>query len=207
MFPEGRNERGGWFRAGDAGYLKDGYLFINDRIKDMIISGGENIYPAEIENLLMKHPAVADGAIIGVPDPTWGEAVKACVVLKPGQQASERELIDWMRERLAHFKCPKTVDFVDALPRNPSGKLLKRLLREPYWAGERAGSHDQLRHRWRARVGVQVTGRSEAQARTVCVRSRTGQGGLRPGPANPIPIRSARCPRSSTPTHRHARPR
>jgi acyl-CoA synthetase (AMP-forming)/AMP-acid ligase II len=135
-FPEGRNERGGWFRTGDAGYLKDGYLFINDRIKDMIISGGENIYPAEIENLLMKHPAVADGAIIGVPDTTWGEAVKACVVLKPGQQVSERDIIDWMRERLAHFKCPKTVDFVGSLPRNPSGKLLKRVLREPYWAGK-----------------------------------------------------------------------
>jgi len=139
VFPEGRNDRGGWFRAGDAGYLKNGYLFINDRIKDMIISGGENIYPAEIENLLMKHPAVADGAIIGVPDTTWGEAVKACVVLKPGQQASERDIVDWMRERLAHFKCPKTVDFVDALPRNPSGKLLKRVLREPYWAGRTRG--------------------------------------------------------------------
>jgi long-chain acyl-CoA synthetase len=132
-YPEGRNERGGWLRTGDGGYLKDGYLFINDRIKDMIISGGENIYPAEIENLLMKHPAVADGAIIGIPDPTWGEAVKACVVLKPGVQATEREIIDWMRDRMAHFKCPKSIDFVDTMPRNPSGKILKRVLREPYW--------------------------------------------------------------------------
>lgn len=135
-FPEGRNERGGWFRTGDGGYLKDGYLYINDRIKDMIISGGENIYPAEIENHLMKHPAVADSAIIGVPDATWGEAVKACVVLKPGAQVTEREVIDWMRERLAHYKCPKSIDFVEALPRNPSGKILKRMLREPYWQGQ-----------------------------------------------------------------------
>lgn len=140
-FPEGRNERGGWFRTGDGGYLKDGYLYINDRIKDMIISGGENIYPAEIENLLMKHPAVADGAIIGVPDAIWGEAVKACVVLKPAAKATEPEIIDWMRERLAHYKCPKTIDFTGALPRNPSGKILKRVLREPYWKGQERSVH------------------------------------------------------------------
>ena len=132
-FPEGRNERGGWLRTGDSAYMKDGYVYINDRIKDMIISGGENIYPAEIENALMDHPAVADGAIIGVPDETWGEAVKACVVLRPGAQANAQDIIGWMRERIAHYKCPKTVDFVDVLPRNPSGKLLKRMLREPYW--------------------------------------------------------------------------
>ena len=138
-FPEGRNERGGWFRTGDAAYMKDGYVYINDRIKDMIISGAENIYPAEIENVLMDHPAVADGAVIGVPDPVWGEAVKACVVLKSGAQTSEQDIISWMRERIAHYKCPKTIDFVDVLPRNPSGKLLKRMLREPYWQGrERA---------------------------------------------------------------------
>jgi len=135
-FPEGRNKNGGWFRSGDGGYEKDGYLFIHDRIKDMLISGGENIYPAEIENLLMKHPSVADGAIIGVPDPIWGESVKAVVVLKPDAQLDERELIDWMRERMAHFKCPKSVDFVDAMPRNSTGKLLKRVLREPYWEGK-----------------------------------------------------------------------
>jgi acyl-CoA synthetase (AMP-forming)/AMP-acid ligase II len=134
-FPEGRNERGGWFRTGDAGYLKDGYLYIHDRVKDMIISGGENIYPAEVENVLMQHPAVADGAIIGVPDERWGEAVKACVVLRPGAAASGQEIIDFIRSRLAHYKCPKSIDFVDTLPRNPSGKLLKRVLREPYWAG------------------------------------------------------------------------
>jgi long-chain acyl-CoA synthetase len=132
-FPQGRNERGGWFRTGDAGYVDKGYLYINDRIKDMIISGGENIYPAEIENVLMKHPAVADGAVIGVPDASWGEAVKACVILKPGAAATERDIIDWMRERIAHYKCPKSIDFLDTLPRNPSGKLLKRVLRQPYW--------------------------------------------------------------------------
>jgi long-chain acyl-CoA synthetase len=134
-FPEGRNERGGWLRTGDGGYVEDGYLYIHDRIKDMVISGGENIYPAELENLLMKHPAVFDGAIIGVPDVKWGEAVKACVVLRPGMQATQGEIIDWMRERLAHYKCPKSIDFVDALPRNPSGKVLKRVLREPYCNG------------------------------------------------------------------------
>lgn len=140
-FPQGRDERGGWFRTGDGGYAQEGYLYINDRIKDMIISGGENIYPAEIENVLMKHPAVADGAIIGVPDPTWGESVKACVVRRPAATATDREIIDWMRERLAHFKCPKTIDFVEALPRNPSGKILKRVLREPYWNGHERAVH------------------------------------------------------------------
>ena len=137
-FPEGRNERGGWLRTGDAGYLQDGLLYIHDRIKDMIISGGENIYPAEVENVLMAHPDVADGAVIGVPDDTWGEAVKACVVLRPGASADAAELIAYLRARLAHYKCPRSVDFHEALPRNPSGKLLKRLLREPYW-------HDRAR--------------------------------------------------------------
>jgi acyl-CoA synthetase (AMP-forming)/AMP-acid ligase II len=135
-YPEGRNANGGWFRSGDGGYLKDGYLYINDRIKDMILSGGENIYPAEVENVLMRHPAVADGAVIGVPDATWGEAVKACVVLRPGAAAEARDIIDFMRANLAHYKCPKSVDIVEALPRNPSGKVLKRLLREPYWKGQ-----------------------------------------------------------------------
>jgi acyl-CoA synthetase (AMP-forming)/AMP-acid ligase II len=126
---------GEWFRSGDAGYLKDGYLFLHDRIKDMISSGGENIYPAEVENTLMQHPALADGAVIGVPDEQWGEAVKACVVLKPGAQATAAEIIEFMRGRIAHFKCPKTVDFLEAIPRNPTGKILKRVLREPYWRG------------------------------------------------------------------------
>jgi len=124
-----------WFRSGDAGYLQDGYLFLHDRIKDMIISGGENIYPAEVENALMQHPALADGAVIGVPDDDWGEAVKACVVLKPGAKLTEAEIIEFMRSRIAHFKCPKSVDFLESIPRNPTGKILKRVLREPYWRG------------------------------------------------------------------------
>ncbi len=125
-----------WFRSGDAGFLRGGYLYLHDRIKDMIISGGENIYPAEVENTLMLHPAVGDGAVIGVPDEQWGEAVKACVVLKPGATATQGEIIDFMRGRIAHFKCPNSVDFVESIPRNPTGKILKRVLREPYWKGK-----------------------------------------------------------------------
>jgi long-chain acyl-CoA synthetase len=128
--------RGGWLHTGDAGYLDAaGDLYIHDRIKDMIISGGENVYPAEVENVLFGHPAVADAAVIGVPDPRWGEAVKAVVVLKTGGQATEVELIAYCRERIAHYKAPKSVDFVESLERNPSGKVLKRVLRAPYWAG------------------------------------------------------------------------
>jgi len=126
----------GWFTSGDAGYLDDdGYLYIADRVKDMIISGGENIYPAEIESALMAHPAVADAAIIGIPDERWGETVKAIVVRAAGTEPTEHELIEWCRGRLATYKCPTTVDWADTLPRNPSGKVLKRELREPYWAG------------------------------------------------------------------------
>ena len=132
---------GGWFRSGDAGCLKDGYLFLHDRIKDMIISGGENIYPAEVENVLMQHPALADGAVIGVPDDTWGESVKACVVLKPGAKASAAEIVEFMRSRIAHYKCPKTIDFLEAIPRNPTGKILKRVLREPYCRGQERRIH------------------------------------------------------------------
>jgi len=126
----------GWLRTGDAGYLDaDGYVYIHDRVKDMIISGAENIYPAEVESAIFGHPAVADVAVIGVPDDRWGEAVKAIVVLKPGSQASEADILQFARTRIAGFKAPKSVDFVEALPRNASGKVLKRSLREPYWAG------------------------------------------------------------------------
>jgi long-chain acyl-CoA synthetase len=126
----------GWLHTGDAAYRDaDGFLYLHDRIKDMIVSGGENIYPAEIENALMSHPAVADVAVIGVPHEKWGETVKAIVVLAPDTSAGPDELIAHCRERLARFKCPTSVDFVDVLPRNPSGKILKRELREPYWAG------------------------------------------------------------------------
>jgi acyl-CoA synthetase (AMP-forming)/AMP-acid ligase II len=135
VFPLGRDERGGWFRTGDAGYLREGYVFVHDRVKDLVITGGENVYPAEVENALASHPAVAEVAVFGVPDDKWGEAVKACVVLRQNATASEKDLIDFARERLAHFKCPKSVDFAEALPRNPTGKLLKRVLREKYWVG------------------------------------------------------------------------
>ncbi len=128
--------RDGWFHTGDAGYLDaEGYLYIHDRVKDMVVSGGENVYPAEVENALFGHPAIADVAVIGVPDERWGEAVKAVVVLKPGASASAEELIAFARERIAGFKVPKSVDFVAALPRNPSGKILRRELREPFWRG------------------------------------------------------------------------
>ncbi|MBX3483408.1 MAG: fatty acid--CoA ligase [Phenylobacterium sp.] len=126
----------GWVRSGDAGYLdEDGYLFIRDRVKDMIVSGGENVYPAEVENAIYGHPAVAEVAVIGVPDPKWGEAVKAVVAIRAGQPADAEDIIAWARARIAGYKVPKTVDFVDALPRNASGKVLKRDLREPYWSG------------------------------------------------------------------------
>lgn len=129
-------EEDGWLRSGDVGYLKNGYLFIIDRVKELIISGGENIYPTEVENVLSTHPSVADVAVIGVPDAKWGEAVKACVVLKEGAQADAAALLEFARERLAHYKCPKSIDFLLALPRNPTGKLLKRVLRSPYWEGQ-----------------------------------------------------------------------
>jgi acyl-CoA synthetase (AMP-forming)/AMP-acid ligase II len=126
----------GWFRTGDMGKVDaDGYVYVEDRLKDMIISGGENIYSPEIERVLAEHPAVMEVAIIGVPDDRWGETVKAVVALKPDTEATEEELVGWCREHLAHYKCPTSVDFLDALPRNPTGKILKRDLRAPYWAG------------------------------------------------------------------------
>ena len=127
----------GWLRTGDAGYMdKDGYLYIHDRIKDMIISGGENIYPAEVESAICDHPDVAEVAVIGVPDDKWGEAVKAIVVMKQGKQATASDIINFTRERIAGFKTPKSVEFIEALPRNPSGKILRRHLRDPYWEGK-----------------------------------------------------------------------
>ena len=126
----------GWFRSGDAGYLdEDGYLFLHDRVKDMIVSGGENVYPAEVENAVMGCPGVADVAVIGVPDEKWGEAVKAIVVKQADADVTADQVIAWARERIAGFKVPKSVDFVDELPRNPSGKILKKDLRAPYWEG------------------------------------------------------------------------
>ncbi len=126
----------GWVRTGDAAYMDaDGYIFIQDRIKDMIISGGENVYPAEVESAIYGHPQVAEVAVIGVPDARWGEAVKACVVPREGCTVDEASVIAWARERIAGFKVPKSVDVIPELPRNPSGKILRRTLREPYWEG------------------------------------------------------------------------
>ena len=129
----------GWYRTGDAAYRDaDGYLYLYDRVKDMIVSGGENIYPAEVENALHHHPAVRDCAVIGVPDSRWGEAVKAIVVRQAGETVGADDLIAFARTQIAGFKCPKSVDFVDELPRNPSGKVLKKELRKLYWQeGER----------------------------------------------------------------------
>lgn len=124
----------GWLRTGDAGYLdKDGYLYIHDRFKDMIVSGAENIYPAEVENAIYGHPAVQEVAVIGVPDEKWGESVKAVVVAKANAAADPDDIIAFARTRIASFKAPKSIDFVAALPRGPSGKILRRKLREPYW--------------------------------------------------------------------------
>lgn len=130
--------RGGWMHTGDAGIMDDeGFIYIQDRVKDMIVSGGENVYPREVEEILFKHPCVADAAVIGVPDEKFGEAVKAVVVVREGQSLAEQELIDFCRDKLAGYKRPRSVDFLIALPRNPSGKVLKRELREKYWAGQR----------------------------------------------------------------------
>ena len=126
----------GWVSTGDAAYMDaDGYIYIQDRMKDMIISGGENVYPAEVESAIYGHPDIAEVAVIGVPDAKWGEAVKACVVAKPGHVVDPENVIAWTRERIAAFKVPKSIDLIPELPRNPSGKILRRALREPYWEG------------------------------------------------------------------------
>jgi acyl-CoA synthetase (AMP-forming)/AMP-acid ligase II len=132
-----RVKQNGWYRTGDAGYQDaDGYLYIHDRMKDMIVSGGENVYSAEVERVLEKHPAVAQVAVIGVPDPKWGEAVKAIIVLHNGAAAEEAELISFCRLSLGGYKLPKSIDVVHDLPRTPSGKVQKAILRAAYWKGE-----------------------------------------------------------------------
>ena len=126
----------GWLYTGDIGRRDaDGYFYITDRKRDMIISGGFNIFPFEVESALMEHAGVQDCAVIGVPDEKWGEAVKACVQLKPGSNVGADELIAFAKEKIGSMKAPKSVDFIANLPRSPVGKVLKRELRAPYWQG------------------------------------------------------------------------
>ena len=126
----------GWFYSGDAGFFDDeGYLFIHDRVKDMIVSGGENIYPAEVENALMSNDLILDAAVVGIPVEKWGESVKGFVVIAENTSLSEDEIISYTRTQIAAYKCPKSIEFIEELPRNPSGKILRRELRDPYWEG------------------------------------------------------------------------
>lgn len=128
--------RDGWLRSGDMGFVDDkGFLFIVDRLKDMIVSGGENVYSAEVENALARHPAVATCAVIGIPSERWGEQVHAVVVLREGEKADATELREHCRGFIAGYKCPASVEFRDSLPVSAAGKLLKHVLREPYWSG------------------------------------------------------------------------
>jgi acyl-CoA synthetase (AMP-forming)/AMP-acid ligase II len=132
--------RGGWMHTGDGAYMDaDGFVFIADRLKDMIITGGENVYSAEVENALAQHAGVAACAVIGVPSDQWGEAVHAVVVRKPGQDATADEVIAHCKALIAGYKCPRSVAFVDALPLSGAGKVLKTKLREPFWQGRERG--------------------------------------------------------------------
>src|SRR6202035_3833735 len=130
--------RNGLFRTGDVGYQDaEGYLYILDRVKDMIVTGGENVYTGEVEAVLYEHPAIREAAVFGIPDPPWGELVMACVVLKPGAVLSANDLMAYCRRSLANYKIPRRVEFLDTeLPKGGSGKILKRILRERYWAHE-----------------------------------------------------------------------
>ena len=128
--------KGGWLYTGDMAVIdEEGYVTIVDRKKDMILTGGENVYSTEVENILYMYPAILECAVVGVPDQKWGEAVKAIVVLKPGQKATEQEIIQFCKEKIAHYKAPKSVDFIEALPRTGSGKIHKKNLRDKYWEG------------------------------------------------------------------------
>lgn len=132
----------GWLRMGDAGYFDgDGYFFLCDRVKDTVIVAGANVYPAEVEEALGRHPAVAEAAVIGVPDETWGEALHACVVLLPGEQVKPRQLMLSLKGAIADYKIPMRYEFVESLPRNPTGKILRRQLRERFWQGRESGIH------------------------------------------------------------------
>jgi acyl-CoA synthetase (AMP-forming)/AMP-acid ligase II len=132
----------GWLYTGDMAVMdEEGYVTIVDRKKDMILTGGENVYSTEVENILYMHPAVLECAVVGVPDQKWGEAVKGFVVLKSGHEAAEQEIIQFCKERIAHYKVPKSIDFMDALPRTGSGKINKKDLRDKYWEGYKKKVH------------------------------------------------------------------
>lgn len=132
--------QGDWLRTGDAGYQDDdGYFYLRDRLKDMIVSGAENIYPAEVENIIMSHPEVADVAVVGIPHEQWGETPLAVVVRTAGSELTQEQLLAFCQEHLAGFKCPTKVQWHSELPRNPSGKVLKRELRAPFWEGRWRG--------------------------------------------------------------------
>jgi len=126
----------GWLHTGDIGYYdEEGYIYVVDRKKDMIISGGENVYPREIEEVLYQHPAVMEAAVIGIPDDYWVEKVHAVITTKKGQKVTAEELVAFCKKSLAGYKVPKSMEFVDALPKNPAGKILKRELRDKFWKG------------------------------------------------------------------------
>ena len=131
--------RNGMFRTGDVGYQDEGgYFYIQDRLKDMIVTGGENVYSGEVEAVIYSHPAVREAAVIGIPDPQWGELVAACVVRKPGRDLSTDDLIAHCRRFLANYKIPRHIEFSKTeLPKSGSGKILKRLLRERFWVGQK----------------------------------------------------------------------
>lgn len=132
----------GWFHTGDIAVVdEEGYITIVDRKKDIIISGGENISSVEVEKAIQDHPAVFEVVVIGVPDEEWGESPKALVALKPGMHATEEEIIAYVKEHLAGYKAPKSVEFWDEFPKGGTGKILKRELREPYWAGHEKRIH------------------------------------------------------------------
>jgi acyl-CoA synthetase (AMP-forming)/AMP-acid ligase II len=126
----------GWYHTGDLAKVDDeGFIYLVDRKKDMIISGGFNVYPTEVETVLYQHPAVFEACVISIPDERWGESVKAVVSLKPGAAATAEELMHFCRSRLADYKAPRSLDFVAELPKNPSGKIARKVVREPYWQG------------------------------------------------------------------------
>jgi acyl-CoA synthetase (AMP-forming)/AMP-acid ligase II len=132
----------GWFRTGDVGHVDaDGYVFVSDRIKDMIITGGENVYSVEVENAVAAHPSVAACAVIGVPDDQWGERVHAVIVRQPGAELDENAVREHCKSLIANYKIPRSVAFVDALPVSGAGKILKRELRKEFWSESAAAVH------------------------------------------------------------------